>query len=190
MFKLEDNMLIRRMLKCILWIVCIGAAILFILFVAFIGFITYKTEYEPYQGKKFDKEIWFRVKKGESKPGYYLNTERCKMSGDILDNYLSKDMTIEDVENLLGKIPIGYFYCLDREVKCGMYGLGICVIGGNNHIVVCFDKNNKLVDFSRNRNLPCDQFHRASCFFNKKKCDCTVDDGISIKGFECEVERW
>jgi len=107
-----------------------------------------------YKESKFDREIWLKAEKDyHPEPDVYIIDSSCirgKMWDDLRKNYLKKGNNLEEVLDLLGSTSQKRIYSSKkRKMVCLQYDLGGCgIMSGPEHILlICPDKNNKIIDF-------------------------------------------
>jgi len=165
-----------------------------------------------YGSKKFNSEEWIQIGIDGSYRLHEIGAknilkfeERCDMCIDLTDNYLKIDMTILEVETLLGR-PNSIQYCLDKEIKCLEYSMGV---DGSNPkcggLTICFNRKLKVIAFNNlgSRLSMCDEDEQAWCLVGKDSpysCDnskmwCNktlVSKNGTVTGWSesCKIERW
>ncbi len=107
---------------------------------------------------KFDRALWLDKNRDEdrSRPHHYSGCVRGEMYYDLVDNYLKKGMSKEEVFELLGKPAYGLKYPNDKKRQyCLEYELGgHCSItsGPTKIMLICLQKNRVTEIFTGNVN--------------------------------------
>ena len=96
-----------------------------------------------FNSKKFDSELW------KASEVIYA-TNRCPMYHDLVSNHLQNGMTQDQVEVLLGEGQL-FLYCTDKKIKCINYLMDMCSLGSIDRLYACFNENNKLIYYGRER---------------------------------------
>ena len=112
---------------------------------------------------KFDQKLWLddNRSKDRTKPHHYSGCVRGEMYYDLIDNYLKKGMTKEEVFELLGKPAYGLKYPNNKKRQyCLEYELGGCSIssGPGRILSICLQNNRVIEIFLDSRNNDAETF--------------------------------
>ncbi len=160
----------------------------------------YHYEFSPYRGAKFNKEIWMLA--GEAMGGGVdwsvpvFPTDRCPMYSDLVHNHLHKGMSLQEVEDLLGKNEL-WHYCKDKKIKATGYVVGSCASsplfhGGFRILRLVFNKNNDLIKFGKSSdiNFCSDEYNEITCDKSKQFCTCYKKDKMWRESYKCKIDQW
>lgn len=152
--------LIRCFLKWTTWVIGVLVVLILYIFLSSLH-VDYFWYNKLRLTKPFDSVAWKKViwKEGIIEVLNQDEYTRCYMYRDLVKNHLHLNMTYKKVVELLGDLSDGWTeYYADPELKTKKYFLGYCTsnsieilgFGPNlNALVLYFDRNKKLVAFSR-----------------------------------------
>lgn len=182
----------KRFAKVILRLIIIVSVLVTILAALFFGFLEYQDR-QAYFSKTFDQDVWKNAVAGPSLRGKGSNA-RCKMYGDIIKHHIKKQMTVTEVEQLLGS-PNSYKYCLNKKIKCADYRMGNCVMNSitidPGHLQVCFNEKQRVIKFSRDNLLDkyCPEHLNAYCSKSHLDCWCSKPNSLG-PSYDCKIDKW
>ena len=180
--------LIKMFLLTIMWLSLVSITII----MAFFSYTSWLA-YQPLITDKFNSEQWKTAETDRDKSGYHPFKRRCGMYHDLTRNYLKKNMTIKEVEDLLGPTNL-WRYCKNQKIKCAYYSMGICYSNVLSIVPMdlfpCFNRKGKLVTYDRDEHCEI----QGSYDLKTKEQSCSKTDhsrgGISVPTNECGIELW
>lgn len=178
-----------KKIKILGWI--IGTPIILIgAIVLFISIWIYNASHLDLGRDKFNKEKWL-ANKGD---------DRCYMYKDLVKNHLKKGMSIDEVEDLLGKCShVDYSDILHQKVL--VYSGGECEknllegAGKSMLVFIIFNVQEEMLDVINNHDKLVKHF-KVSCNFENNTCDCYNKNPIKYRvpfeniSKECGIEPW
>ncbi len=103
---------------------------------------------------KFDQKLWMEARSNneneEIRWHHKLNCTRGHMYNDLVTNYLKKDMSKQEIFDLLGKPIYGAKYPNNKNWQnCLEYSLGSCHawVGGSGRTLLICMRDNQIIDF-------------------------------------------
>lgn len=115
--------------------------LIYLVFIAIIAFL-FSPNHDIFKKDKFDKTLWLQdVAAG--KLDNELDCQRGKMTQDVIDNVLNKDLTKEDVVRLLGEPN-------SLDPTSFDYEIGWCTYIDSNSLRIDFDENRLLKAYIMN----------------------------------------
>ena len=181
-------------------IICSVIAVILLIFAFFCW--TSWSAYKPLMAGKFDSYEWKLARTEVGSDGRTKDlARRCKMYHDLTSNYLKKNMTLKEVEDLLGPID-SWSYCTNQKIKCHNYSMGVCysnswsIVPMSLH--VCFNRDGRLLTYDRNEycekhwSFLYDSGKHAEMlgiyYMKDKEQFCADKKGVIIN--ECGIDPW